>query len=297
MNKKIIMLMPYFGSWPVWINLYIESCKYNPDINWLFFTDCDEPENKADNVQYRHLSFTQYKKFAAEKLNIHFSAPSPYKMCDLKPAYGFIHEQDIKDYDYFGFGDIDLIYGNIRSFYTDKVLKHNIITTDNRRVSGHLTLIKNTEQMRNAFRQIKNWKFLLESPEHQHMDEAAFSKVFKPHKNFPSWLQKFLSFFDPYQRSIFFKDQYITPGFKNMHGRPWHDQSFNYPAKWFWDKGKLTNNQDSAREFIYFHFMYWKKEADWLQHNLSSNEQLFHVHDSFSIDHKGFTFNEKNQQA
>jgi hypothetical protein len=290
MNKKIIMLMPYFGCWPAWINLYIESCKYNSDIDWLFYTDCEEPENKAENVKYKHLSFDQYKQFVAHKLNINFSTPSPYKICDLKPTYGFIHENDIQGYDYFGFGDIDLIYGNIRKFYTDKVLKHNIITTDNRRVSGHLTLIRNTELMRNAFRKIKNWELLLESPNHQHMDEAAFSKIFKPHKNSPLWLQKIFLLFSPYQQSIYFKDQYTTPGFKGMHGRPWHDNTFNYPSKWFWDKGILTNNQDADREFIYFHFMYWKKESGWLQHNKSFKPYYFPAHDKFSIDKQGFEF-------
>ncbi len=289
MNKKIILLMPYFGSWPVWINLYIESCKYNPDIEWLFFTDCGEPENKAQNVNYRHMSFAEYRELASQKLGINFSAPEPYKICDLRPAYGLVHEEDIKGFDYFGFGDIDLIYGDIRKFYNDDVLNYNIISTDNRRVTGHLTLLKNNELMRNSFRKIKNWRSLLESPQHQHLDEAAFSKVFNPHKNFPLWLRKFFALFNPCQRSIFFKDQYTTPGFKGMEGRKWHDKSYNYPLKWFWDRGKITNDMDGDREFIYFHFMYWKKEPNWLSHNTNS-EQAFPVHDSFAIDSAGFEF-------
>jgi hypothetical protein len=43
------------------MNLYIESCKCNPDVRWRFFTDCGEPENKAPNVDYVHLSFADYK--------------------------------------------------------------------------------------------------------------------------------------------------------------------------------------------------------------------------------------------
>ncbi len=286
--------MPYFGSWPVWINLYIESCKYNPNIDWLFFTDCDEPANKANNVHYRHLSFSDYNKQASTKLGINFDPKSPYKVCDLRVAYGILHEEEISNYDYFGFGDIDLIYGNIRQFYTDEVLTHNIITTDNRRVTGHLTLIKNTTLMKNAFRQINNWQALLESNEHQHLDEAAFSKVFKPHKNLPQWLQSFLSLFNPYQRSLYFKDQYTTPAFKDIRGRPWHDKSYNYPLKWYWNKGKLTNNQDGTREFIYFHFMYWKKETKWLQQNASFLDPAFPVIDHYCIDDRGFKFN-KNE--
>ena len=57
-REWLIMLMPYFGRWPEWINLFIESCRWNPDVRWRFYTDCGEPENKADNVDYVHLSQT-----------------------------------------------------------------------------------------------------------------------------------------------------------------------------------------------------------------------------------------------
>jgi hypothetical protein len=32
MREWLIMLMPYFGRWPDWMNLFIESCKLNPDV-------------------------------------------------------------------------------------------------------------------------------------------------------------------------------------------------------------------------------------------------------------------------
>ena len=70
---SIIKIIPYFGQWPEWIDLYIESCKANSDIDWLFSTDCGEPANRAKNVRYIHTSFTDYKKMVSEKLNINFN--------------------------------------------------------------------------------------------------------------------------------------------------------------------------------------------------------------------------------
>ena len=51
-----------------------------------------------------------------------FDPSDPYKLCDLKPAYGHIHERDIAGYRFFGYGDIDIVYGQISDFYTGKLV-------------------------------------------------------------------------------------------------------------------------------------------------------------------------------
>src|SRR5947208_1133673 len=48
----LIMLCFYFGRWPAWINFFVESCKWNPDVHWRIYTDCGEPENHASNIAY-----------------------------------------------------------------------------------------------------------------------------------------------------------------------------------------------------------------------------------------------------
>jgi len=37
------MLGCYFGQRPPWIDFFVESCKWNPDVRWRFYTDCGEP--------------------------------------------------------------------------------------------------------------------------------------------------------------------------------------------------------------------------------------------------------------
>jgi len=47
---------------------------------------------------------------------------SEYKLCDFKPAYGLIFSEHFKDYDFWGYCDIDIIFGNIRAYMTDVLL-------------------------------------------------------------------------------------------------------------------------------------------------------------------------------
>ena len=34
----------------------------------------------------------------------------------------------------------------------------------------------------------------------------------------------------------------------------------NYPQRWFWRRGRVTNEYDGDREFLYLHFMRWQSD-------------------------------------
>ena len=268
MKKKstfstIAILIPYFGKWPEWIDYFIESCRYNPTIDWIFFTDCGTPNNIPKNIIIHEMSFVDYRKLLQEKLGVNTEKMTPYKLCDFKPTYGFIHEDDIKDYDFFGFGDIDVIYGNIRAFLTEEVLKNNVISTHNDRISGHFALFRNNDKYRNAFMKIPNWKSLLENEKHFGVDEGAFSRIFRRRKKGSILFFLVMRVFDSYHRKTYFVEQYSTI----LAPIPWIDGSYKHPTIWYWRKGHLTNNKDGKREFMYLHFMNFKSDK-WLKEEL-----------------------------
>src|SRR5262245_47062891 len=78
MNYWLIMLIPYFGRWPAWINLFVASCKANPRIRWRFYTNCGEPENKSPNVDYVHISFEDYNELVSDYLGLAFKSLNPF---------------------------------------------------------------------------------------------------------------------------------------------------------------------------------------------------------------------------
>lgn len=294
---SLVKIIPWFGKWPEWFELFLESCRFNTDINWLIYTDAAPPHNPPENVYFKQLSFEQYSNLVSQKLNINFTPSSPYKLCDLKPALGYIHADEISKYDFYAFGDIDVIYGEIRHFITDDVLKRfDVISTHDNRISGHFCIFRNTPTIRRSFMQVKDWKLMLENPEHVSFDESAFTKVFIPHRKHPTWLRRLWSISSKYQRKILFKEQFSTI----LSPIKWRDGQKEHPKIWLWQNGKLTNTLDN-KEYMYLHFMNYKSRA-WLpkaiRHLPSAWEKLDRLiyisprearSQGFSISPRGFS--------
>lgn len=255
-DPTICFLIPYFGKWPFWFPFFIESCRANPTIQWRFYTDCGTPENIPGNVGFIETTFEDYCKRISNTLGINFKPDSAYKLCDIKPAIGFIHKDELSEYDFWAYGDIDLVYGDIRRYFSaSRLSRADIFSTLGRRISGHLCLIRNTEKMRNAFKSAPNWKTLLSDKKHACFDESAFSRLFVRHKNWPAWLANIAKPLNQWTRITEHIEAFSTPNMK----LPWTDGSHDFPTVWYWNKGSLTNNKDGPREFPYFHFLGWKK--------------------------------------
>ena len=148
---SIRFVIPYFGCWPFWMDFFLAGCARNPDIDWLFFTDCGIPQNVPDNVTFIEISYSDYCALVSERLGIDFSPADSYKLCDIKPAFGYIHAEHLDGYDFWAFGDVDVVYGNLRKYFTaNRLATKDLFATHARRISGHLCLLRNTPTMREA---------------------------------------------------------------------------------------------------------------------------------------------------
>lgn len=252
---SILFLIPYFGQWPFWMPLFLKSCELNPSIDWLLVGDCGEPENLPLNVRYRYSSFADYCDHVSARLNLDFHPENPYKLCDLKPAFGFIHQEDIVGYDFWAFSDLDLIYGDLRAYFTvEKLARYDFFSTHERRVSGHLCLLRNNELYTTLFWKIPDFKRRIQDAQHYALDEGGFSRLFLRHKNLPRPLFLLLNRLNPLRRAAEFREAFSTPNAKV----PWVDGSLSFPREWYWQAGRLTNDRCPERAFPYFHFVVWK---------------------------------------
>lgn len=254
--KKIAFVIPYFGPFPSWMEYFVASCRKNDSIDFFLFSDNQKPLDWPDNMHFYPIDFSAYKRLVSERLGINFDPENAYKLCDIKPALGLIHEDVLKGYDYWGFCDIDVVFGNIRAFMTDELLGViDFFSAHERRVAGHFSLMKNEEKYNESFFSAKNWRSVFEDREHRAFDEKHYSDVYKGFKNFPSLLAKACSWVVlPMSRRALFREEFSTPGLRYN----WTDGSRNFPTEWYWEEGQLTNNQ-SEKEFLYFHFLKWKK--------------------------------------
>lgn len=255
---SLCFVIPYFGQWPFWMPFFLESCRANPSIDWLLFSDCGQVEHCPPNVRIVDIGYDAYCARVTRALGIEFAPKNPYKLCDLKPALGYIHEQELRVYDFWAFGDLDLVFGDLRAYFTPERLAHkDLLSTHRRRVSGHCCLLRNTKRMREAFFRIRDWRTLFSDQKHHALDEGAFSRIFIRHKNWPDWLFRLAAQANPWYRRAEFVEAFSTPDAKV----PWIDGGFDFPRRWFWNDGALSNDRDGGRAFPYFHFPVWKKNA------------------------------------
>lgn len=242
--KSIAILIDYFGRWPKWFPVFLASCASNPTVDWIIRTDCEIPENPPNNVKFIPVSFVDYVADVSRRLGINFNPSGSYKICDIRPMFGDMYREELADYDYYGFGDLDVIYGDIRRFYTDDVLSFDVISTHPEMLSGHLVLFKNTEEMRKAYLKIPNWKDYVENPDSTRFDEDIFSCLFVPRAQAGGVAPI-------YFKNNYFKEQHSTV----FHPKPWHDGMPEHPDVWFWKDGKVTNNRNVGRQYLYLHLM------------------------------------------
>jgi hypothetical protein len=145
--KKCVFINPYFGKLPSSFPVFLKTCEKNTDFQWIFFTDDETDYEFPQNVIRIQMSFDDMKNLAQSKFDFPIVLDKPYKLCDYKPAYGYLFEEYISGYDFWGHCDIDTIMGDLDSFLTDELLR----SYDKIFCLGHMILYKNTYENNRSF--------------------------------------------------------------------------------------------------------------------------------------------------
>lgn len=253
--NKIIFICPYFGNLPKeHMQLWLQSCSYNSDVNWLIFTNDRTEFDYPSNVKVKYIEFDEMVKFIQSRFDFNINLSNPYKLCDFKPTYGYIFEEYIKEYDFWGYCDMsDVIFGNIRKFITDDILEAN----EKIGFLGHLTLYRNTPEV--------NKRFMLTTKSNIKVDEILGTSENKAFDELTEYsintIYKEYGF-----KNIRIDDTYvdISP-LRFSFQATYYDKEYKYNCKkrkpmiFEWNKGNLfectiNNSKIEKREILYVHF-------------------------------------------
>ncbi len=145
--KKIVVFCPYFGNLHPMFPLWLNSCGCNPDIDFILFTDRKTGAVLPENVRIIYITFKKFREYIGYRFDFTVCLPTPYKLCDYKPSYGYVLEEYARGYDYWGYCDMDMIFGQILQFVPQGGLgKFEKIS-----YLGHLCLYKNEEEINKSF--------------------------------------------------------------------------------------------------------------------------------------------------
>lgn len=186
-----------------------------------------------------------------------------YKISDYKPAYGILFEDYLKDFDFWGHCDVDIIWGDIRKYTTEEILdKHDMFSTRKGRMSGHFSLFRNTRSINQLFRQSSEFADVIEQRECLGFDEEGMTRLIEQLAQTGSirvyWPRFLQNYADPKTDTPSRLPQYIN--------------------KYFWEKGRLFDcTGESPAEILYLHFMTWKRTLAGCEFSYGADPEKFYI--------------------
>lgn len=186
-DPQMALVIVWFGPLPFWMPAFLHSCRYNPGVDWIIFSDARFSLELPENVRFLPLTVDKFNLQATEILGfkVNVKPTYAYKMCDLKIMYGCIFENELKDYDFWGCCDMDVVWGDIRRFITSDILKHHdVITSRIGRISGHFCLFRNRRDWNELFRRIPNIAECVEDNSNcRRIDEDGLTNLLQGYQN------------------------------------------------------------------------------------------------------------------
>ena len=251
MQKSIAIIIGYFGNLPWYFDYFIHSCKYNPNVHFYIITDNDLRKKQVPkNVFLISKSLEEIKNIASFRLGLDVKLETPYKFCDIRPSIAYIFPEYIEGYDFWGYGDIDVIYGNIRNFITNEILaEHDVISVRHDFLPGAFSLFRNCEKINLLFKESKDYVKVFTDPRHYCFDETNFT-------------------YDEFAEGVPVEEikseiESMTHLVKKLHNQKRLKAYFDFhvieglPGKIKWEKGILTYK--NTMEAILYHLIKLKK--------------------------------------
>jgi hypothetical protein len=228
-NKKnrIALICVYLGKLPDWMDLYMESCRFNSHIaDFFIFTDNPPGFRSAGNVKIFRTDLKDINFRFSACLNLEVNIKRVYKLCDFRPIFGIAFREFLEGYDFWGMTDIDLLYGDIQSFITDEYLnQYDVISADEQRLCGPLTIFRNCDYVNELFRKNEHSNEIFTKEENAIFDENGFTDIIKQEAEHGNL--KYL--FGNFQR---WRTEYLLPA--------------------TWNRGKVTSASNNEVMFIHF---------------------------------------------
>lgn len=303
-TTKIAIIVPYFGEWPPWIDYFLISCLKNNEVDWYFFTDCEPRPLGGENVYIFDFNLDDFNHLASEKLELPIAINNPYKICDFRPAFGEIFADYLEKYDFWGYADLDLIFGDFNNFYSEELFtKYDIITGENEFIPGHFCLLRNDEKINSLYKYDDIYKQIFISKQYFGFDEKILNLKFGNARmnliyhlikfKFYSLMRKILPdkarkkllhclkrervsdfssivgyFKQRNEIKIFYEKYYLSDlGLMKRGEKNW---------KVVWERGKLFK-EPGDKEILYFHFIFNKHHKHFRVDSNFSSEK-FYIH-------------------
>ena len=174
--RKAVMLLPYMGPLPHWMDLFLLTASRNPSFRFVLYTDqLFDHFPEYENIDWRPMTLGEIRDRFIEKTGMKIpELQNAYKLCDFKPTYGDLFSEETKE-PFWGYGDIDMIWGRLDRFITAKVFENDIVSGDPGRLCGPFTLFRSTPQLVTLYRSAPTFERVFMDTAHHTFDEKGMT--------------------------------------------------------------------------------------------------------------------------
>lgn len=254
-RPTISIVIPYFGRWPSYFAACLKTCAANRSIDWHFFSDAPPVQGAGPNIHFHRLTPGEFCALAERQLGQPVALSTPYKICDMKPMYGAIFQDFIAGATFWGHADIDILFGDLRSFLTDDMLSKFDVVTPYTYAVGHLQLFRNVPEINALFRSGKDYVGATTGG-YINFDELGMNPVLR------SLGERWFRIAEPIALEL------ARPKPRLGANLLRYGQLLDAPQVgteiFYWESGRTFQSlRGDTREFAYIHFMQTKYGSRW----------------------------------
>lgn len=259
-KARICVIIPYYGKWPVYLDLWLASCKTNPIVDFYLISDLQLNFQIPENVKLVGITLDELLHRLDTRVGILRKTIEPRKICDLKPAYGLMFDELTKGYDFWGYGDIDLVFGNLNRYLKPSILEEfDIITFREEWIHGPFTIFRNNHVTKNLFRLSRDHKMVFSSDRIYCFDECG-----KKHGILRTGIDPLEVKVPNAPNDVHCMTQVIRKeeldGKLKVYRRYYAKESLPYGEIIWWENGKILGA--GFAEYAFYHFVWDKKQKE-----------------------------------
>lgn len=185
--NKVVLINLWFGEIPEYFKYHYETCITNKNVDFLFITD-QQIQLSSSNYKVVNIDLQFLKNRIKNNIGIDYEFSNNRNICQLKCALGDIFYDEIREYLYWGFYDIDTLFGDFNKFILPLIDEYDIISFGVKnihdRISGPLVIIKNSIEYNKLYkRKFSEFINKLYNYEVDSFDETEFNAIVNEDSN------------------------------------------------------------------------------------------------------------------
>jgi len=158
-SAKVAFVVPYFGTWPAWSELFFLSCGKNEIANVLVLSENAPPFALPDNVKVIPMPRPEIVSRLAKATGLKLSDFSGHKLCDFRPFFGLAFADLLSSYEFWGFCDVDVMWGDLKKLLTPDFFEStDVFSAHAQFFVGHFTILRNAVAANNVGFKMEGWR-------------------------------------------------------------------------------------------------------------------------------------------